>query len=68
MFFEVGAVLCCAVLCCAVLCATGAGGLPGSGAHWGRPWAADPSAARDLIASLVSREATPILRQKGLER
>lgn len=30
--------------------------------------AADPAAARALIASLVSREATPILRQKGLER
>jgi molybdate transport system substrate-binding protein len=30
--------------------------------------AADPAAARALIASLVSGEATPILRQKGLER
>jgi molybdate transport system substrate-binding protein len=30
--------------------------------------AADPAAARALIASLVSPEATPILRQKGLER
>jgi molybdate transport system substrate-binding protein len=30
--------------------------------------AADPAAARALIGSLVSAEATPILRQKGLER
>lgn len=30
--------------------------------------AADPAAARALITSLVSREATPTLRQKGLER
>ena len=30
--------------------------------------AAQPSAARALITSLVSGEATPILRQKGLER
>jgi len=30
--------------------------------------AADPAAARALIASLVSAGATPILRQKGLER
>ena len=29
---------------------------------------ADPSAARALVASLVSAGATPILRQKGLER
>ena len=30
--------------------------------------AADPAAARALIAALVSADATPVLRQKGLER